>query len=187
MNNITDFKIVLVGDAKVGKTSLLYKLLYPDASLDSILNEFNSPEYEDFIIKDVDIPNNYCPTLGVSVHPITFLTNYGTYRLTIWDCAGQEKYKGLRDGYFIQTHGAIIMGDYTNTIRDFNKYKIDVFRVRHCPYVNVLNKSDLSDSHLNSSVHIISVLKSQNLLAPFQDLLSQLTNKPDLVITQNVS
>ena len=183
-NNITTFKIVLVGDAKVGKTSLLYKLLYPDASLDSILNEFNKPDVN---IKELDLPDNYCPTLGVSVHPVTFLTNYGVYCLNIWDCAGQEKYKGLNDGYFIQTQGAIIMRDNTTTT-SFNKYKTDVFRVVECPYVLVTNKSDLmSPDLIPLGGHLISVLKSKNILEPFQDLLSQLTNKPDLVITQNVS
>lgn len=41
-------------------------------------------------------------TLGVEVHPIVFHTNRGPIRFNVWDTAGQEKFGGLRDGYYIQ-------------------------------------------------------------------------------------
>lgn len=41
-------------------------------------------------------------TLGVEVHPLTFFTNFGTICFNVWDTAGQEKFGGLRDGYYIQ-------------------------------------------------------------------------------------
>lgn len=41
-------------------------------------------------------------TLGVEVHPLTFHTNFGTICFNVWDTAGQEKFGGLRDGYYIQ-------------------------------------------------------------------------------------
>ena len=41
-------------------------------------------------------------TLGVEVHPLNFHTNRGTIRFNVWDTAGQEKFGGLRDGYYIQ-------------------------------------------------------------------------------------
>lgn len=45
-------------------------------------------------------------TLGVEVHPLTFHTNFGTICFNVWDTAGQEKFGGLRDGYYIQVSGA---------------------------------------------------------------------------------
>ena len=39
---------------------------------------------------------------GGKVHPITFHTNYGQICFNTWDTAGQEKFGGLRDGYYIQ-------------------------------------------------------------------------------------
>jgi hypothetical protein len=36
------------------------------------------------------------------VHPITFHTNFGQICFNTWDTAGQEKFGGLRDGYYIQ-------------------------------------------------------------------------------------
>ena len=41
-------------------------------------------------------------TLGVEVHPLTFNTNRGLIQFDVWDTAGQEKFGGLRDGYYIQ-------------------------------------------------------------------------------------
>ena len=41
-------------------------------------------------------------TLGVEVHPLKFFTNRGELLFNVWDTAGQEKFGGLRDGYYIQ-------------------------------------------------------------------------------------
>lgn len=41
-------------------------------------------------------------TLGVEVHPLMFHTNRGPIKYNVWDTAGQEKFGGLRDGYYIQ-------------------------------------------------------------------------------------
>lgn len=41
-------------------------------------------------------------TLGVEVHPLMFHTNRGAIKYNVWDTAGQEKFGGLRDGYYIQ-------------------------------------------------------------------------------------
>lgn len=40
--------------------------------------------------------------MGVEVHPLLFHTNRGAIRFNVWDTAGQEKFGGLRDGYYIQ-------------------------------------------------------------------------------------
>ena len=50
-----------------------------------------------------------------------FHTNRGAIRFNVWDTAGQEKFGGLRDGYYIQVrfqpiianlNDAIILPDY---------------------------------------------------------------------------
>ena len=38
----------------------------------------------------------------LQVHPLVFHTNRGAIRFNVWDTAGQEKFGGLRDGYYIQ-------------------------------------------------------------------------------------
>ena len=44
-----------------------------------------------------------CPTatLGVEVRHLKFATNFGEIIFDVWDTAGQEKFGGLRDGYYI--------------------------------------------------------------------------------------
>ena len=36
------------------------------------------------------------------MHPLRFHTNRGEIIFNVWDTAGQEKFGGLRDGYYIQ-------------------------------------------------------------------------------------
>lgn len=71
-------QLVLVGDGGVGKTTFVKRHL--------------TGEFE----------KKYVATLGVEVHPLVFHTNRGPIRFNVWDTAGQEKFGGLRDGYYIQ-------------------------------------------------------------------------------------
>ena len=70
-----EYKLVLVGEGGVGKTTFVKRHL--------------TGEFE----------KKYIATLGVEVHPMVFHTNHGPIRLNVWDTAGQEKLGGLRDGY----------------------------------------------------------------------------------------
>lgn len=49
-------------------------------------------------------------TLGVEVHPLVFHTNRGPIKFNVWDTAGQEKFGGLRDGYYIQGKICVYVG-----------------------------------------------------------------------------
>ena len=49
-----------------------------------------------------EFEKKYVATLGVEVHPVMFQTNRGKIQFNVWDTAGQEKFGGLRDGYYIQ-------------------------------------------------------------------------------------
>lgn len=55
-------------------------------------------------------------TIGVEVRPLDFSTNRGKIRFYCWDTAGQEKFGGLRDGYYIHGQCAIIMFDVTSRL-----------------------------------------------------------------------
>lgn len=48
--------------------------------------------------------------------PLGFFTNYGELKFDVWDTAGQEKFGGLRDGYYINGNCGIIMFDVTSRI-----------------------------------------------------------------------
>ena len=85
------FKLVLVGDGGTGKTIFVKRHL--------------TGEFE-----------KYVATLSVEVHPLVFHTNRGPIKFNVWDPAGQEKFGGLRDGYYIQAQRAIIMFDATSRV-----------------------------------------------------------------------
>lgn len=91
------YKVVLVGDGEVGKTTFIKNLKK---------NAFGE--------KVID--NTYIPTMGTEVHPIVYQTNMGTITLKLWDTAEQEKFSGLRKGYYIQSDYVIIMYNLTNDL-----------------------------------------------------------------------
>nr|CAB3473559.1 unnamed protein product [Digitaria exilis] len=86
------FKLVIVGDGGTGKTTFVKRHL--------------TGEFE----------KKYEPTIGVEVHPLDFHTNCGKIRFYCWDTAGQEKFGGLRDGYYIHGQCGIIMFDVTSRL-----------------------------------------------------------------------
>jgi small GTP-binding protein len=85
-------------------------------------------------------------TLGVEVHPLNFSTNFGTICFNVWDTAGQEKFGGLRDGYYIQGQCGIIMFDVTSriTYKNVPNWHRDLERVcENIPIVLCGNKVDV--------------------------------------------
>jgi len=61
--------------------------------------------------KTGEFEKKYIATVGVEVRPLEFFTNLGPILFNVWDTAGQEKFGGLRDGYYIGGQAAIIMFD----------------------------------------------------------------------------
>src|SRR6266404_5900311 len=70
----------------------------------------------------------------------------GFYRFNVWDTAGQEKFGGLRDGYYIQGQCAIVMFDVTSriTYKNVPNWHRDLERVcENIPIVLCGNKVDV--------------------------------------------
>ena len=101
------FKLILVGDGGVGKTALVHKLLTGS------------------------FKHEYVATLGVEVRCLDFHTNRGVLKFNCWDTAGQEKFGGVRDGYYIKGQCAIIMFDMTSrlTYKNVPNWHRDITRV----------------------------------------------------------
>ncbi|MFX0043065.1 MAG: Rab family GTPase [Candidatus Hodarchaeota archaeon] len=118
-------KIVLLGEANVGKTSLLYRW---------IENKFRE---------------NYKSTLGVNLLKKDMnITGYGEVSAQIWDLGGQESFKSLRRLYLEGANGALLLYDVTNKesyeklddwIQSFKKDR------ENEPIILIGNKSDLKD------------------------------------------
>jgi GTP-binding nuclear protein Ran len=168
------FKVILVGDGGVGKTAFVRR--------------HASGEFE----------KKYIATLGVEVHPIDFNTNYGIIRFNMWDTAGQEKFGGLRDGYYILGNAVIAMFDVTNklSMENTDKWISDVKNVcGDIPVILAGNKVDIADRKIspkqireklkspshNSSIYLdISAKSNYNFEKPFLKLARRLTGKNDL-------
>ncbi|KAK1364071.1 GTP-binding nuclear protein [Heracleum sosnowskyi] len=87
------------------------------------------------------------------VHPLDFFTNCGKIRFWCWDTAGQEKFGGPRDGYYVQGQCAIIMFDVTArfTYKNVPTWHRDVCRMcGNIPVVLCGNKVDVRDRQVRA-------------------------------------
>ncbi|KAJ3158968.1 GTP-binding nuclear protein gsp1/Ran [Geranomyces michiganensis] len=135
-----NFKLVLVGDGGTGKTTFVKRHL--------------TGEFE----------KKYVATLGVEVHPLTFHTNFGQICFNTWDTAGQEKFGGLRDGYYIQGQCAVIMFDVTSriTYKNVPNWHRDLVRVcENIPIVLCGNKVDIKERKVKAKA--ITFHRKKNL------------------------
>jgi len=168
---VASFKLILVGDGGTGKTTFVKRHL--------------TGEFE----------KRYIATVGVDVHPLHFHTNCGMICFNCWDTAGQEKFGGLRDGYYIQGQCAIIMFDVTsrNTYRSVPNWYRDIVRVCDTiPMVLVGNKVDAPDRVVKAKMinfhrkktlqyYDISAKTNYNFEKPFLWLAKRLANDSTLV------
>ena len=119
------FKIALIGDASVGKTSLLTRFC-------------------DGIYKD-----RYNTTIGVDFRLINLQTEHGTARLHLMDTAGQERYRALTASHFRGCQGFIFVYDISlkKTFRSLQGWIETAFNENNKATINMLigNKSDLQD------------------------------------------
>jgi len=171
------FKLVLVGDGGVGKTTFVKRHM--------------TGEFE----------KKYVATLGVEVHPLAFTTNRGPITFNVWDTAGQEKFGGLRDGYYIQGQCAIIMFDVTSriTYKNVPTWHKDLVRVcENIPIVLCGNKVDIKDRKVkakaitfhrkkNLQYYDISAKSNYNFEKPFLWLARKLAGDPNLEFVASVA
>lgn len=116
----------------------------------------------------------YIPTLGVEVRPITFNTSNGPIRFNCWDCAGLEKFGGLRDGYFIGGHAAMLFFDLTSrlTLQTTSRWHHDIVRVCEAiPAVMVATKTDIPTYRKITEDDIIEDAEKKNL--PYTEISSK--------------
>ncbi|KAJ4292493.1 GTP-binding nuclear protein gsp1/Ran [Kalmusia sp. IMI 367209] len=167
---VPTFKLVLVGDGGTGKTTFVKRHL--------------TGEFE----------KKYIATLGVEVHPLGFTTNLGQIQFDVWDTAGQEKFGGLRDGYYINGQCGIIMFDVTSriTYKNVPNWHRDLVRVcENIPIVLTGNKVDVKERKVkakaitfhrkkNLQYYDISAKSNYNFEKPFLWLARKLVGNQTL-------
>ncbi|UCG68684.1 MAG: GTP-binding protein [Thermoplasmata archaeon] len=120
-------KMCVIGDAAVGKTSLIRKF---------VLDRFD---------------DNYIATIGTKTTAKALKIPVGSevidLQLQIWDILGQQGYTKLHESSFRGTNGVFLVADCTRkkTLHSLDKYWIP--KVQHItssiPFVILANKSDL--------------------------------------------
>jgi len=168
---VPEFKLVLVGDGGVGKTTFVKR---------HRTGEFNG---------------KYVPTLGVEVTRLQFNTNCGPIVFNVWDIAAQEKSGGLGDGYYVNAQCAIVMFDVTSRITYANVRQWSSALERTCgsslPRVLLGNKVDSRDRTVkaknitypkrhNIRYYDLSAKTNYNFEKPFLYLARELTGQPEL-------
>ena len=125
------FKIMLVGDSAVGKSTLLMRICG---------DKFNP---------------SFFPTIGVDFKIKTLIQNTNTIKLQIWDTAGQERFKAITSSYYRGAHGVIIVFDVTNkdSFKNVENWLADIeeYKSKNVARLLVGNKADLGDERQVSS------------------------------------
>ncbi|KAJ9448938.1 GTP-binding nuclear protein spi1, partial [Diplonema papillatum] len=135
------------------------------------------------------------------VHPLKFPTSRGVICFNVWDTAGQEKYGGLRDGYYINGNCGIIMFDVTSrqTYKNVPNWYRDVVRVcENIPIVLVGNKVDVMERTVkikmitfhrkkNLQYYDISAKSNYHFEKPFLWLAKKLANDNNLTFIGEIN
>ncbi len=121
-----NFKIVLLGDAAVGKTSLVQRFVHDKFSTSYLMTIGMEPSEKFITLKD-----------GTLV------------ALSIWDLAGQDRFKFIRHTFFKGAKAAMIVFDLTrdSSLKNTEQWYQELYTNAGSNTVKVLvgNKNDLKD------------------------------------------
>lgn len=141
------FKVVMVGEAGVGKTSLMYNYVY------------GSPPAESRI------------TIGVEVGSriIEMSHDDQKVKLHIWDTSGQEKFRSITRSYYRGAAGCIVLYDVTrrssfNRVLDWVNDMRSLAPTNHTVIMLVGTKTDLEDERVISKEEGEALAEQEGLL-----------------------
>ena len=129
MYSYRTFKIILIGDSSVGKTSLLYQYINKEFT-----GRYRATIGSDFLSKQLDIDGEH-----INLH--------------IWDTAGRERFQSLSSDFFDGTDCCILVYDVTdhssfeNISFWMNMFleQLGPFEANEFPFMLLGNKIDLQN------------------------------------------
>ena len=139
------FKIILLGDSGVGKTSLLSR--YTD---EEFIENRPCTINTDFKIKSM------------------IIDEYSSAQITIWDTCGQERYRSIARGYFKDAHGILLIYDVTDK-RSFTDLDIWIEEIKKntikedISIILIGNKTDSKFRNINTE-QAENFAKNNNLM-----------------------
>jgi Ras-related protein Rab-6A len=143
-SSINNYKIVIIGDINVGKTSILSRFRYG----------VFEPEY--------------MPTLGIDFFSQNLFYEDKTIRLILWDTAGEERFRSLIPSYLKNADCIIIVFDITNkdSFNSLNKWLTDSKNnaSEGTIYIICGNKSDLKEKRTVNENEIDEYIKKNELI-----------------------
>ncbi|XP_074568099.1 ras-related protein RABC2a-like [Curcuma longa] len=170
------FKILLIGDTGVGKSSLLVSFI------------------------SNNLVDDLSPTIGVDFKIKHLTIGDKKLKLTIWDTAGQERFRTLTSSYYRGSQGIILVYDVTKretftNIADVWIKEIELYATNHnCIKVLVGNKADKESERTVTSEEGIafaneykclflecSAKTRSNVERCFKELASKILEVPELL------
>lgn len=131
-----NYKILIIGDPAVGKTSILLKFVKGTFSGDTM----NTVGSEEYLSKEITVDGQKTT-------------------LNIWDTAGQEKFRTITSSYYRGAEGVIIVFDLSRqeTFDHVAKWHEQIVRYasEEVPVIVVGNKSDLEKVVDESAINAI--------------------------------
>ena len=142
-NDYTNFKVIIIGDSGVGKSSILKR---------AVKGKFDT---------------DYQATIGFEFLLLYYIVNDYKIKLQIWDTCGQEMYRSLVQGFYRNTSLAVLCYDISDK-KSYEGLDIWIKDIRsrlneEVPIFITGNKSDLENERQISSDEAKEFLKSRRI------------------------